>query len=147
MEEKSIKNKEEVSKPKKAESPDIKPKTNVKTINLCVVLVRGTINAREVVINTLRRLNLTKKNNCIIVPNTSTYVGMIRKVKDYVTWGEINDEVLEILNKKLKPGSKNLGLNPPRKGYGKKGIKKSFTIGGALGNRKEKINDLIKRML
>ncbi len=38
-------------------------------------------------------------------------------------------------------------LNPPRKGFGRKGIKKSFSIGGGLGDRKEKINDLILRMI
>ena len=38
-------------------------------------------------------------------------------------------------------------LNPPRKGFGRAGIKKSFRQSGALGDRKEKINDLIKRMM
>ncbi len=35
-------------------------------------------------------------------------------------------------------------LHPPRKGY--EGIKRSFTEGGALGYRGEKINQLIRRM-
>ena len=47
-------------------------------------------------------------------------------------------------NKKYKPYFR---LNPPRKGFGRKGIKVDFKIGGALGERKEKINDLIKRMM
>jgi len=38
-------------------------------------------------------------------------------------------------------------LNPPRKGYERNGIKKSFTVGGALGYRGKKINDLINRMV
>jgi large subunit ribosomal protein L30 len=38
-------------------------------------------------------------------------------------------------------------LSPPRGGFERKGIKTPFTMGGALGNRKEKINDLIKRMI
>ncbi len=38
-------------------------------------------------------------------------------------------------------------LNPPRKGYGAKGTKKPFSLGGALGYRKDKINNLIKNML
>ncbi len=38
-------------------------------------------------------------------------------------------------------------LKPPRKGYERKGIKKPFSVGGALGNRREKINELIKRMI
>ena len=37
-------------------------------------------------------------------------------------------------------------LHPPRKGYGRKGIKYSYTIGGALGYRGETINQLITKM-
>lgn len=45
---------------------------------------------------------------------------------------------------KIKPVFR---LKPPSKGYDRQGIKKSFVEGGALGNRKEKINDLLKRMI
>jgi large subunit ribosomal protein L30 len=38
-------------------------------------------------------------------------------------------------------------LKPPSKGYDRQGIKKTFVEGGALGYRKEKINDLLKRMI
>jgi large subunit ribosomal protein L30 len=38
-------------------------------------------------------------------------------------------------------------LNPPRKGFEREGIKKPYNLGGALGNRKEKIKDLIMRMI
>ena len=38
-------------------------------------------------------------------------------------------------------------LSPPRKGFGRQGIKKTFQHSGALGDRKEKVNDLIKRMI
>lgn len=36
-------------------------------------------------------------------------------------------------------------LHPPRKGY--EGIKRPYTLGGALGNRGEKINELLERMI
>ena len=52
--------------------------------------------------------------------------------------------------RKLKdvPGLKNFfRLSPPVKGFDRKGIKVQFSLGGALGYRKEKINDLIKRMV
>lgn len=43
------------------------------------------------------------------------------------------------------PGLKPLfRLHPPRKGY--EGIKRSFKVGGALGYRAEKINNLLRRM-
>jgi large subunit ribosomal protein L30 len=38
-------------------------------------------------------------------------------------------------------------LKPPSKGYDRKGIKKSYVEGGALGYRKEEINKLLKKML
>lgn len=38
-------------------------------------------------------------------------------------------------------------LKPPSKGFERKGIKKSFVEGGVLGNRKEKINLLLKKMI
>jgi len=37
-------------------------------------------------------------------------------------------------------------LGPPKKGYERRGIKKSFAVGGALGYRAGDINALIKRM-
>ncbi len=51
---------------------------------------------------------------------------------------------------KLKdvPGMKTyFRLTPPRGGYERKGIKTQYSIGGALGYRKETINGLIRRMI
>lgn len=116
---------------------------------IAVVRVRGSIGVMKEIKDTLNMLRLYNKNNCVVVPNTPAYLGMIKKVKDYVTWGEIDDKTLNLLKEKRKKDveKKYFRLNPPRKGYGRKGIKCSFRIGGALGYRKEKINDLIKRML
>ena len=44
--------------------------------------------------------------------------------------------------KQLKPVFR---LNPPKKGYD--GIKRAYTVGGALGYRGDKINELIRRMI
>ncbi len=38
-------------------------------------------------------------------------------------------------------------LSPPRKGFERKGVKVPFSQGGVLGYRKDKINDLIMRMV
>ncbi len=62
---------------------------------------------------------------------------------------EVSSEFIEG-KMKLKdiPGLKPFfRLSPPKKGYAQKGTKKPFSLGGALGYRKEKINDLIQRML
>ena len=73
-------------------------------------------------------------------------MGMIEKVKYYITYGPIDSETLKELKTK-KGEAKAYHMNNPIKGFGRKGVKAAFTVGGALGNRKEKINDLIRRML
>ena len=112
---------------------------------IAVVLIRSGIRSSQDVLDTLKMMNLKRKNNCAILENTPVNLGKIRKVKDLVTWGEVNEEILGELEKKKK--GKIIALHPPRKGYGRKGIKVPFKSGGGLGNRGEKINDLIKRML
>ncbi len=138
---------------------------------IAVVLVRGMVNVTQGVKDTLAMLNLSRKNTCIVVEDTPIYRGMIQKVKDYVTWGEVSDETfkaivekrgvefkgrendskkkysykfIEVNGKKYKPYFR---LNPPTKGFGRKGIKMPFKLGGALGDRKDKMNDLIMRMI
>ncbi|MBW2977785.1 uL30 family ribosomal protein [Candidatus Woesearchaeota archaeon] len=124
---------------------------------IAIIRIRGDVNLRKPIRDTLKMLRLYKKNYCTVYDSTPNILGMINKVKDYVTWGEINDESLKLLKEKRGEKTKNkqgkevtkpfFRLSPPRKGFGRKGIKLPFKIGGALGNRKEKINDLIKRMI
>lgn len=142
------------------------------TKKLALIRVRGGIGLKKDVIETLERLRLYRKNFCVVIPDTACNLGMIKKVKDHITWGEISDDVYKLLvdkrgeeykgrttdakgkveyhkfieiNKKLyKPFFR---LSPPRKGYGRKGIKVSFNLGGALGDRGKKINDIIQRMI
>ena len=135
--------------------------------------------------NTLQFLKLIRKNSCTVVDNNRNYLGMLIKLKDYVTWGEIDNETYKQLlekrgkivgNKKLTeeylkdkakmgfndftatffegkikikdvPGLKPFfRLTPPRGGFDKNGIKKQYSLGGALGYRGSNINDLVRRM-
>ena len=124
------------------------PKGTVTKGKLAVVLVRGMVKVTKSVKDTLIMLNLPRKNSCAVVEDNTINKGMIMKVKDYVTWGIINEETLkELQEKRGKEGRKHFTLNPPRKGFGRKGVKIAFKVGGALGDRGEKINDLIKRMI
>jgi len=59
-----------------------------------VVRVRGNININRGIKDTLKMLNLTKVNHCVFIPETNEYKGMLQKVKDYVTWGEIDSDTL-----------------------------------------------------
>lgn len=139
---------------------------------LAAIRVRGLTGVKRGIDDTLKILRLYKNNYCCILPNTPVYAGMLMKAKDYITWGEIDDETFDTLiskrgeefknretdskekikyndfivinNKKIK---KFLRLNAPRKGFGRKGIKYSYQQGGALGYRGNAINDLIKRMI
>lgn len=121
------------------------PKTGVK---IAVILVRGLINTKITVRQTVHMLGMNRKNACVMIPDTPSYRGMLNKVKDVVTWGAIDDKTEKLLiEKRGKKDSKVFHLNPPRKGFGRKGIKQPFGIGGGLGDRKEKINDLILRMI
>jgi len=138
---------------------------------LAVILVRGLVKIRTPVGDTLTMLRITRKNHAVVIDNNPVNLGMLHVVKDYATWGEVssatikelvakrgelfksresdtkekyNYKFLEFEGKKYKPYFR---LNPPRKGFGRKGIKMPFIVGGALGNRGDKINDLIMRML
>ncbi len=62
-----------------------------------VVLIRSQIGVRKDIKETLRHLRLVKKHHCVLVPDDETHLGMLRKVKDYVTWGEIDLDTLEAL--------------------------------------------------
>ncbi|MBR9677650.1 hypothetical protein GOV04_05920 [Candidatus Woesearchaeota archaeon] len=109
---------------------------------LGVILIRSTMSLNPDIKKTLELLKLSKKNSLAIVSDTPQYRGMLQKVKDYVTYGELDETLIKSFDKQ-----KIVGLHPPRGGFERKGIKKSFTQGGALGYRKEKINDLIKKMM
>ncbi|MEM0201180.1 MAG: uL30 family ribosomal protein [Candidatus Micrarchaeaceae archaeon] len=132
---------------------------------VAIVRVRGRVGVRQSISETLVRLNLKRVNNLAIVFGNKSNIGMIQKCNDFVTYGELEEKTLEaIFNKKeikltkedmsdLKSGKKNLRniikksitMHPPKHGY--EGIKKGYSVGGALGYRGQDINTLIKRML
>ena len=115
---------------------------------LAVILIRGRIGFHYDVKHTLDLLKLQKKHTCVIIEDNASNKGMLQKVKDAVTWGAIDDATLkELQEKRGTEGSNVYHLQSPKGGFERKGIKKPFNLGGALGNRKEKINDLIKNML
>ncbi len=156
------------------------------TNRIAVIRIRGTSKLQGDIEDTMRMMRLFKKNHCAILKNTESTLGMLQKVKDYVTWGELDEATAKMLlekrgrivgNKPLQeawikektkkdmnqflkeyfelktelkdvPGLKPFfRLTPPAHGFERKGIKKPYSMGGALGYRKEKINELIRRMI
>lgn len=139
---------------------------------IAAVRVRGTTGIKSDIKDTLNMLRLYRTNYCVVLDDTPNVRGMLKKVKDYVTYGEIDEatfreivekrgepyrgrtassrdkirynKFIEVDSRKIKPYFR---LNPPRKGLGRKGIRAGFAQGGALGYRGEKIAELLQRML
>jgi len=61
---------------------------------IAAVRIRGTVLARQVVVDTLKMLRLTRTNHCVILPENPSIKGMLLKVQDYVTWGEVTPQVV-----------------------------------------------------
>ncbi|MEM0224543.1 MAG: uL30 family ribosomal protein, partial [Desulfurococcaceae archaeon] len=60
-----------------------------------IIRLRGQVNVPYEVEHTLKLLRLHRKYHCVLYPaNLPGLKGMLEKVKDYVTWGEINKETL-----------------------------------------------------
>ncbi|MEM2909060.1 MAG: 50S ribosomal protein L30 [Candidatus Bilamarchaeaceae archaeon] len=74
---------------------------------IAVVRIRGTRKLKPKIRKTLEMLNLFKPNHCVVVPETPQYLGMLSVVKDYVTFGKIDSDMLfKLLYKKGKKGSR-----------------------------------------
>jgi len=150
---------------------------------LAVVRMKGEKHINQKVDDTLKMLNLTKVNYCTIINDDKVYSGMLQKVKDLVTWGEVGkDSVNDLLKNrgelvgrkkitdsyiKKRTSFKSISdfskafvdfkaelkdipeirpvfrLHPPRKGH--EGIKRTYRQGGALGQR-DNIEDLLIKM-
>ena len=110
-------------------------------MKIAVVRIRGDVRIKQKVRDTLKMLGLNKRNHCAILEDKPNILGMIKTIESQITWGPIDEKTLTAIQKK------GCRLNPPRKGYGRKGVKMPFLLGGAYGNRKEKINDLLMRMI
>jgi large subunit ribosomal protein L30 len=59
-----------------------------------VIRIRGTINVNPDIKKTLQLLRLNRANHCVLLEENMVYKGMLHMVKDYTTWGEINEETL-----------------------------------------------------
>lgn len=156
------------------------------TARKCIlaVRIRGTVRASRQVRETLEILNLARSNYAVLIDNRASYLGMLKTVQNFITWGEASKDTVSILierrgrlvgDKKLtdeyaqKTGQKSLEklaeaiydcdvqywklpnvkpffrLHPPTKGFKGK-VKKGYAMGGELGYRRQKINELVQRM-
>jgi large subunit ribosomal protein L30 len=64
-----------------------------------VVRVRGSVNVNRDIKEALRMLRLSRVNYCTLIDDRDSYIGTLRKVKDYVTWGEVGEEDVALILK------------------------------------------------
>ncbi len=64
-----------------------------------VIRVRGQPDVNKDIRYTMGLLGLTRVNHCVIVPENPSTKGMLQMVKDYCTWGEIDEETLSAMIK------------------------------------------------
>jgi len=126
-------------------------------MKIAIIRIHGQVGLNKPIVETLHRLRIRRKYACVVFDTlkgtskpTKVQLGMIKKVRDFVAFGEISEDVYKELVKKrgikdktgkLKPFFR---LHPPRGGIDSKkhfGVKK-----GVLGENK-KMNELIGRML
>jgi large subunit ribosomal protein L30 len=138
-------------------------KGSLKDKLVAIVRIRGTVNVRGDITETLKRLNLKRVSNCTVLRINDSYEGMLKKCADYVAFGEIDEPTLTKLLDKHAEGftAKEVmdgkydnekfmafipfRLHPPRHGY--KSTKLSVNQGGSLGYMGPKINELLGRMV
>lgn len=138
---------------------------------ICLIRIRGEVGLSKELEETLNRLRLKRKYSCVVISHLKKeQIGMVKKVHNLIAFGEINKEMFEkLLEKRGKPVVKSkkidfkkaaveieqgkeyeefnlkpfFRLHPPRKGI----KSKLHYPEGVLGNHKEKINELLERML
>jgi len=112
---------------------------------IAIIRIAGKVKVRKDIEETLHRLRLRRKYACVVIDeNRPEIMGMLRKVRNYVAYGKISEEMLKELRKKRgKKGKVFFRLHPPRGGI----KSKEHFPRGVLGDHGDKINELIKRML
>lgn len=138
---------------------------------ILVIRISGQIGLAKEAKETLFRMRIRKKYSAILLNPTPENLKLLKSVRNYVAFGDIKKETLtELIKSRAKPldskkkidaakivlelekkSLQSLGLkpffslHPPRGGIESK---KHFGVGkGVLGDNKEKINDLVRRML
>ncbi len=140
---------------------------------IAIARVRGRRGVKPKIRKTLELLKLHRPNHVVVYKATPSLLGMLRIVKDYVTFGEVSKETLErLVAKRGEKGSRRakelyneakvreiaeklyngekvedidpvFRLHPPRGGW--KSIKAHYPK-GALGNRGS-MDELLRRMM
>ena len=137
---------------------------------ICIIRISGDVKLDHGIRETMNRLRLGRKYTCVVINPKKEEIGMIEKIRSFIAFGNIENNVFEKLIEKrgkridkkkmidskkvveeLNKGKKYEDLNlkpffrlhPPRGGIDSK----IHFPKGVLGDNGEKINDLVLRML
>jgi len=137
---------------------------------IILIRIHGQVKVKREIESTLNSLKIMKKYSCVVLNETAEIWGMIKKVRQLISYGKINEDTLKMLVEKRarKMGNKPIKkdeidkvveeikqgkiksvkpfftLHPPIGGF-KKSTKLMFPK-GILGENKE-IEKLVRRML
>tara|TARA_Y100000310_G_scaffold45623_1_gene42498 strand:- start:2656 stop:3075 length:420 start_codon:yes stop_codon:yes gene_type:complete len=138
---------------------------------ILVIRIRGLVDVPSDVQEALFRLRIRRKYSAVLIKPSPEKMKLLQKIRNYVAYGDIKPATLKklieqraqpVAGKKLDPAKviKDLEkkelyqltdikpffrLHPPRKGID---AKKHFGVQkGVLGDNKDKINELVERML
>jgi len=67
---------------------------------LVVVRVRGVSDIYREIKETMNMLHLVRNCHATLVDNSPSYLGMLKRAQNYITWGEVSKETLSLLLKK-----------------------------------------------
>jgi len=137
---------------------------------ITIIRISGQVNLNEDVAETMYRMRIRRKYACAIIDETAENLGMLKKVRNFVAYGKTDKAVLieliekrgQVIDKKAKIDAEKTAdmilknknfdgtnikpffrLHPPRKGINSR----QHFPKGVLGDNKEKINNLLRRML
>ena len=127
---------------------------------ILVIRISGMVKVPKSVSETLYRLRLRRKYSAILLEDDNQTRKLLHKVRSYVAYGKVDEKTLEKLISSRGQKTKNpegkrflakkglkpfLRLHPPRGGIDSK---KHFGVNkGVLGDNKDKIKELVERML
>lgn len=81
-------------------------------MKIIIVRITGKIDLSPDVARTFELLKLKKKFSCIILEDNPENFGMLKRIHDYVAFGELEEETLKpLLLNRAKSGAKRANLN------------------------------------
>ncbi len=138
---------------------------------ILVIRISGLVEVSVIDNETLSRMRLRRKYSAVLLNDTPENKKLLNKVRNFVAYGPVDAETLKLIvekrgqlsDKKKKVDATAVVSNIEKLGLEKQGLKPFFRLHpprggieskihfpkrkGVLGDNKEKINDLVRRML